>query len=175
MIEVKVITQSQKNDLFIKNEPFEIRGRMIVLRTKDEWQHEVALFDESTTMTFPDEAYDYAELTKNGFCLGAYDGDQCVGLAIMQDDWMKYMYLHDLKVNSNYRKSGIGQKLIAESMRLAQERGYKGIYTIGQDNNLNACQFYLRSGFVIGGYNTMGYRHTAQEGKADIYFYKDEA
>lgn len=173
MMEIKMITPETKADLLLENEPFEIRGRMIVLRTRDEWQYEVALFDETSLMTFPNEAYDYNELIKNGFCLGAYMDGTCVGLAIMQNDWFKYMFLYDLKVNHQYRKHGIGKKLIEAAYRLAKERDYDGIYTIGQDNNLNACQFYLNSGFVIGGYNTQGYRHTSQEDKADIYFYMD--
>lgn len=41
------------------------------------------------------------------------------------------------------------------------------------DNNLGACLFYIKRGFVIGGLNTNVYKGTKQEGKADIYFYCD--
>lgn len=174
MILIKEITAAKQTDLSLKNEPFEIRGRMIVLRTKDGWQHEVELFEASEWMTFPDETYDYHEVVQEGFFLGAYDGDKCVGLAVMKNDWFKHMYLHDLKVDAAYRKQGVAWQLVEAAYFMAKERGYSGIYTIGQDNNLNACQFYLRCGFEIGGYNTHSYRNTSQEGKADIYFYMDE-
>lgn len=173
MITIKEITAESKADLLLKNEPFELRGRMIVLRTQEEWQHETVAFEETTTMTFPDENYDYEAITADGFVVGAYDGDACIGLAIMKNDWFKYMFLYDLKVNQAYRKQGVGKKLIEAAYAMAKARGYRGIFTMGQDNNLNACEFYLRSGFVIGGYNTQSYRYTPQEDKADIYFYLD--
>ena len=45
--------------------------------------------------------------------------------------------------------------------------------TVGQDNNLSACLFYLHHGFSIGGFDNRSYDGTSQEGKSDIYFYRD--
>ena len=86
---------------------------------------------------------------------------------------LKYMYLYDLKVNLDYRGLQIGKKLIEKSKEIAVKQGYKGIYTQGQDNNLGACLFYLKNGFVIGGLDTHVYTGTSQEGKSDILFYLD--
>lgn len=47
------------------------------------------------------------------------------------------------------------------------------VYTIGQDNNLAACLFYLEHGFEIGGFDNRCYRGTSQENKTNIYFYRD--
>lgn len=44
---------------------------------------------------------------------------------------------------------------------------------VGQDNNLAACLCYIHNGFRIGGVDTDVYIGTGQEGKLDIYFYKD--
>ena len=41
---------------------------------------------------------------------------------------------------------GIASELIKEGQKYTGELGYKGIYTIGQDNNLAACKFYLKQG-----------------------------
>ena len=76
-------------------------------------------------------------------------------------------------MNREYRGKGAAAMLIEAAKRVALERGYKGIYTIGQDNNLGACLFYLKSGFRIGGLDTEVYKGTNQEGKKDIYFYLD--
>lgn len=62
-------------------------------------------------MTFPDENYRYAEMQDAVF-LGAYDGVKCVGLAILEPGFFKYMYLSDLKVNSAYRGQGVGRRLM---------------------------------------------------------------
>ena len=83
------------------------------------------------------------------------------------------MYLYDLKVRSAYRGKHIGKMLIEKSRAVAKENGYRGLYTIGQDNNVSACLFYLGTGFRIGGLDTEVYKHTKQEGKADIIFYSE--
>ncbi|WP_051258412.1 GNAT family N-acetyltransferase [Atopococcus tabaci] len=170
-ITYKFITKETAQELRLPNEPFNIFGRMVVNRIEDEWSYTTELFDETTTMTFPEEAYDVDQINRDGFAIGAYDGEICVGLAVYQNEWAKYMYLHDLKVNKAYRKHGIAGELITRGLEEAKKRGYAGVFTIGQDNNLAACKFYLKQGFVIGGLNTHGYNHTPQEGKADIYFY----
>jgi hypothetical protein len=63
--------------------------------------------------------------------------------------------------------------LIERSAQVAARKGYRGIYTRGQDNNLSACLFYAKNGFRIGGLDTEVYRGTNQEGKSDILFYMD--
>ena len=67
--------------------------------------------------------------------LGAYDGERCIGLAILQPGFFKYMYLYDLKVSAEYRRQHIGKLLIQKAKELAVQEGYCGLYTQGQDNN----------------------------------------
>ena len=105
--------------------------------------------------------------------LGAYDEDQCVGLAVLREDMFRYLYLDDLKVNAAYRGQGVGKQLIGKCREIARNRGKIGVYTIAQDNNLNACRFYLSCGFEIGGFDNRIYRGTSQEDKANILFYID--
>lgn len=62
-------------------------------------------------------------------------------------------------------------RLIKASYQYAIANGYAGLYTVGQDNNLNACLFYLACGFEIGGLDTKIYENTKQSGKFDITFY----
>lgn len=173
MITYRKITKETEKDLQIPNEPFDIFGRLIVKRSADEWSYETEMFEKVETMRFPDENYTFEAIDGKGFAVGAYDGDKCVGLAIFEHNWNKYLYLMDLKVSGDYRKKGIAGQLLKAGQELAKELDYRGIYTVGQDNNLAACKFYLKSGFVIGGFNTMDYRHTSQQDKADVYFYLD--
>ena len=173
MITYQIITNESEKDLLLPNEPFEIFGQLIVTRSANEWMYETKLFEKSESLIFPDENYSFKNINQKGFAIGAYDDDKCVGLAIFEFNWNKTLYLMDLKVKSNYRKQGIAGKLITAGKVKAKQLHYKGIYTIAQDNNLGACQFYLKSGFVIGGLNTMDYRHTHQHNKSDIYFYQD--
>ena len=175
MITVKIIDNDHKSDINIPNQPFSLFGLMQPSYNDGKWDYKTELFSEDkiSEMCFPDENYDYAELSENSVFVGAYDDEKCIGLAILQQAFFKYMYLYDLKVNSDYRNKHIGAMLIEKSKEVALEQGYRGIYTQGQDNNLGACLFYLKNGFVIGGLDTHVYTGTSQEGKSDILFYLD--
>lgn len=175
MIDIRIIDAARKDDINIPNEPFQLIGRMIPTYVDEQWGHHVRYFDEAdiTSMCFPDENYNFDEMTGSSVFIGAYDKDQCVGLAILQKAWFKYMYLYDLKVSASYRKMGVATALMQKAKEVSQAHGYSGVYTIGQDNNLSACLFYLKTGFYIGGLDTNVYKGTAQEGKKDILFYLD--
>ena len=172
MIEIRRIAKEHKADINISNEPFPLFGRMIPRFDGEKWTYKVLRFDakDVTEMCFPEEDYDYDSMTDSIF-LGAYDAKQCVGLAILQPGFFKYMYLYDSKVNKKYRGQHVGQMLIEEAKKIAAQNDYCGLYRQGQDNNWGACLFYLNSGFYIGGVDTNVYRHTKQEGKTDILFY----
>lgn len=173
MITYKIISKEEEEDLLLPNEPFQIFGQLIVTRSENEWAYKIKTFEHTDSMVFPDENYSFETVNKNGFAIGAYTGEKCVGLAIFEYNWNKTLYLMDLKVTKDYRRKGIARELIRVGNDRAKQLEYEGIYTVAQDNNLAACQFYLRNGFTIGGFNTLDYRHTSQKDKADVYFYQD--
>lgn len=175
MIKIKIIDKNRKQDINIPNEPFTLFGRMIPSYINEKWQYDVVYFeqDKVSEMCFPDENYDYNAMKNHSVFVGAYDGEKCIALAILKDAMLKYMYLYDLKVNKAYRKCGVGKALIEKAKVIAAEKGYAGIYTQGQDNNLAACKFYIKSGFYIGGFDSNVYKFTTQEEKSDIIFYLD--
>lgn len=176
MIQIKRITEANQDDINIPNEPFALWGKMIPTYDGKKWAYTTEKFKENeiSEMVFPDENYDFESRKKECFFVGAYNEyGKCVALAVFKRDWYKYLYLEDLKVCKDYRGVGIGKLLFDEGKKIAAENGYRGIYTIGQDNNLSACLFYIKSGFVIGGFNTHVYNGTNQTDKSNIYFYLD--
>lgn len=170
-MEIRRITQDCAADLNLRNEPFAMPGKFIPELGDGIWSYRTEPYKQVETMVFPDENYDFEELSEKGILLGAYENGECIGVAILQDHWLKYMYLYDLKVSAAARGKGVGKALIRAGLEAAKERGYLGIYTHAQDNNLNACLFYLKTGFEIGGFDNHAYNGTSQEGKADIIFY----
>ena len=175
MLRIKLIGKENEADINIPNHPFRLFGRLLPSYQNGKWAYETESFAEERLVEtcFPDENYDFDTLSKNSVFIGAYDCDECIGLAILQQSFFKYMYLYDLKVNREYRGKGVAAKLIEKAKEIAKEQGYRGLYTQGQDNNLGACLFYLKNGFVIGGLDTQVYKGTPQEGKSDILFYLD--
>lgn len=173
MITVRLIGEENKQDINLKNEPFPLFGRMIPEYAGGRWSYTVERYDTVSEMCFPDENYDFEKMSAGYVFIGAYDGDKCIGLAIMQQAFFRYMYLYDLKVNKEYRGKGVAKMLINAAKKVALDNGYRGIYTVGQDNNPGACLFYIKNGFRIGGVDTEVYKGTKQEGKTDIIFYLD--
>ena len=173
MIRTSIISAENSRDINIPNEPFPLNGRIIPSLSDGQWSYRIERSDTVSEMCFPNENYDYEEMSKDCVFLGAYDDDRCIGLAVLRRGMFRYMYLEDLKVCRAYRGKGTGRALISAAGEIASSAGYRGLYTIGQDNNLNACLFYLACGFRIGGFDNQVYKGTSQEGKADIFFYLD--
>ena len=154
-MEIRFIDEKHAADINIPNEPFPIRGRMVITYNGDRWEHTEKLLpsEQIEEMTFPDENYNYHEM-KDYVFIGAYEGADCIGLAILTPVFNPCLFLYDLKVKCKMRGKGIGKQLIKASYQYAIANGYAGLYTVGQDNNLNACLFYLACGFEIGGLDT---------------------
>ena len=168
------IDKEHTQDLKIKNEPFDLKGKIEVTFDGKDWHSIKILFsdEEIKQMTFPDEDYDFDKL--NGHVLfGAYENNECVGLAILTKDFNSRLYLSNLKVKRNYRHHGVAKSLLNEAYKYVLENELIGLFTICQDNNVDAFDFYIKFGFKIGGYDNNVYRNTKQEGKADILLYLD--
>lgn len=172
MIQIREIDRAHAAHINLPNEPFPLFGRMIPSFDGTRWDYSTEKFPTATEMCFPEENYDFDAMQEQCFFLGAYEGETCVGVAILEKPMFKYLYLSDLKVAASHRRQGVGRKLLDTAYELARIKGYLGVYTIGQDNNLGACLLYTSCGFEIGGLDTRVYDGTSQAGKADIYFYR---
>lgn len=172
-ISIRLIEEENASDINIKNEPFRLFGRMIPCYQNGKWSYTVTKNEKIEWDLFPDESYDYESMKEDHVFIGAYDGNDCIGLAILQKQWYKYLYLYDLKVNQKYRGKHVATKLLEKACESAKQMGLRGVWTVGQDNNLGACLFYINNGFRIGGLDTEVYNGTKLEGNADIYFYKE--
>lgn len=172
-IEIRIIDETHFSNINIPNESFPLRGRMLITYNGNKWEHTEELFEpeQITEMTFPDEDYVFSDM-KDYIFIGAYDGEECVGLAILMSAFNPCLYLYDLKVKKSMRRNGIGRMMIDASITYALNKNYKELYTVGQDNNPNACLLYLSCGFEIRGLDMAIYENTKQAGKSDIYFYK---
>lgn len=148
MTEIRLIDAQHSKDINLPNEPFKLFGRLIPKYSDGKWSWKTELFapENASEMRFPDEHYDFEQMSENCTFIGAYDGecddesirgaaggadaDNCIGLAVMQEGFFKYMYLCDLKVSAAARGRGIGMKLIERAKELARERGIAGFTSL---------------------------------------------
>lgn len=174
-MDIKIITKDNEEGLLLSNNPFAISGELVVKRNSDCWSYDIKRYSQAKMrwQTFPDENYSLKDVNNTGFALGAFDNNQSIGLAIFQDQRTKYLYLADLKVSKKYRRRGVAKLLLNKAKKLAEAQKYLGFWVIAQNNNLGACLFYLKYGFIIGGLDTKVYDHSSQAEKQNVHFYYD--
>ncbi len=173
MTQVFRIDPARQESLCFPQEPFEMPGRLIPSLRDGVWSWREELVADPKTMCFPLETLDLLEINRDGAAFGAYIDGECVGLAVYRKGFFAYLYLQSLSVLRKSRGQGVGKALLEAGKRYARDNGYRGIYLQAQDDNLNACRFYLHCGFEIGGFDNRIYTGSKQEGKADILFYMD--
>ena len=120
MMEIKQITHDNARDLNLPNEPFAMPGKFIPQLQDGVWSYRTESFATPETMVFPDENYDFEAVSQKGIAFGAYEDGQCIGVAIYEDYWLKYMYLSDLKVSGAARGKGVGKALIHAGLEAAK-------------------------------------------------------
>ena len=154
------------------HQPFEVIGRLIPLYDGNRWSATEQLFDFPRLKTYPNEPLDPADYIdsseKSAFL--AMSGDRCLGSITVCRRWNGNVSICDFEVEQGFRRCGIGTLLMNAAIRWGTENGLCGIFAETQDINLNACRFYLKYGFEIGGVDLSVYQNSFS-GERAIYFY----
>ena len=61
----------------------------------------------------------------------------------------KSAYIGLIAVNREFRKSGVGKKLILAAENWVSQQNLHYLYVSTQKQNINACQFYYKMGFIL--------------------------
>ena len=101
----------------------------------------------------------------------AYNRDELIGGAILvcKSDEINLLesrsdlaLVWDLRVSSNHRLNGVGQKLFNEAINSARENGCTQIKVETQNTNVPACIFYQKQGCELGLINRFAYKNNAE-------------
>ena len=84
----------------------------------------------------------------------AYLDQEPAGQIRLRKYWNGYAYIDDIAVEEEYRRQGVGCRLIEAAIEWAKAKGVPGIMLETQDNNVPACMLYEKCGFVLGGFDT---------------------
>jgi GNAT superfamily N-acetyltransferase len=88
-------------------------------------------------------------IENGGVLLGAFDGDQLAGLAILRYKLTATMaQLAFLHVTKAYRRQGVSRRLVEEVIRLAKADGATDLYVSATPSG-SAIGFYTAQGFVL--------------------------
>ena len=83
---------------------------------------------------------------------------QIIGFIVLKKNWNHYAYIEDITVDKKYRTLGVGKRLVDQAKKWAKEGNMPGIMLETQNNNVAACKFYEKCGFVIGGFDFLIYK-----------------
>ena len=141
----------------VANEPFPIVGKVLPSLSNGVWSYEEELYETPTEIRFPDDKLDWSTYIDSSekIVLLAFREDACVGQIRLVKDWNRFAYIENIAVKKNYRKSGVGHLLLEAAETWAKEQSLIGLSLEAQNDNLIACRFYAKEGFVLGGVDTL--------------------
>lgn len=90
----------------------------------------------------------YTAMLPAGFSFGAYDGLVLVGLLIAEKQtWNNSLMVWEFHVAADYRRQGIGRRLMEAAVEQARQAGLRILTCETQNQNANAIKAYRALGF----------------------------
>ena len=171
-MEIVKINHQNLADINKANQPFVIIGRIKPTFDNGNWSYTEEIYEQPYMKEYPEDSCDYAAYIDNSdkVIFFAYSEAECIGQIILKRDWNKYAFIEDICVAKSARGQGVGTALIQKAIEWAKNSNLKGLALETQDNNLLACRFYAKCGFVIGAVNTMLYKNFDNEEFAVFWY-----
>lgn len=85
--------------------------------------------------------------------------------------WNKFAYVEELIVDTDFRGKGVGRALMTRAIEWAKGRNLPGLTLETQDNNVPACKFYEKCGFVLSGFDLYAYKNLDNPSEIALYWY----
>lgn len=85
--------------------------------------------------------------------------------------WNKFAYIEELTVDTEFRGKGVGRALMIRAIEWAKQHNFPGLTLETQDNNVPACRFYEKCGFVLGGFDLYAYKKLDNASEIALYWY----
>ena len=85
--------------------------------------------------------------------------------------WNKFAYVEELVVDTEFRGKGVGHALITRAIEWAKGQNFPGLTLETQNNNVPACKFYEKCGFVLGGFDLYAFRNLENSSEIALYWY----
>ena len=160
-------------DINKSNESFTIFGKLIPEYKHNNWNISEEYFKESYEYEYPIIEEDYSDYIKNNdkTVYLYYCENNCVGQIVLKKYWNENAYIQDIGIKKNFRGMGIGQKLMDQAVIWTKEKKLKGIMLETQDVNINACRFYKKYGFILGGVDIMLYSNFKNSSQKALFWY----
>ncbi len=158
-------------------QPFAIIGRLIPAYDGEKWTTKEELYAQPAEKLYLNNTTDpktYVNNENEAVFLAIYGGE-CVGSILVCKRWNGNGFIDDFKVDRAHRRRGAAKLLMDAAVAWSKEKGLNGVSLETQSDNLIACRFYMKYGFVLGGIDTNVYTEPGYKGEVALYFYlRDE-
>ncbi|WP_214894502.1 GNAT family N-acetyltransferase [Exiguobacterium sp. H66] len=155
------------------NESFPVIGKILPSFSNGLWSYEEQLYDAPSEICFPDDKLDWSTYIDSSekIILLAFHENECIGQIRLVKDWNRLAYIENIAIRSSFRKNGVGHLLLEAAETWAKEQSLIGLSLEAQNDNLIACRFYVKEGFVLGGVDTLK-QSANPEIDITLYWYK---
>jgi len=158
-ITIEKITSTNIGDIGTCNGEFTINAKLVLHAENGEISY--GLVDvPSTTKRYGEDDLDYTAYIDNPdkAVFLAYADGRFAGQITLRKSWNGYACIENIAVDTRFRRQGIGNELISRAKQWAQQQNLAGLMLETQNNNVDACRFYERCGFHLGGFDTQLYK-----------------
>lgn len=116
------------------------------------------------------------DLNKAILLFASNEGEN-IGGAILLFNWDEMeedtATLWDIRIDSKYRRNGIGKELLERSMNKAKDKFCKLFFIETQNTNVPACKFYAANGFKVSRIDLLGYSEPEVRHEVKLVWYKE--
>ncbi|KAL7794382.1 acyl-CoA N-acyltransferase [Trichoderma ceciliae] len=98
-------------------------------------------------------------------------GGSVYGYIHATKSWNNMVEIRWIVLDVSIRGHGYGRMLLDEVVKWARQLGVAGIRLESQSNNVAACLFYKRNGFMFGGYDEYLYKAIPQNRHETAFFW----
>ncbi len=174
MIEVRELSKEYIDNIYELNGCFVIDSYLELSLNNNKFTYDI-IPCEAREKRYDDEAdkLDFQSFigNNNKSVLLAFYDEKYAGRIILIKAWNNYVHIEDITVDKKYRGCGIGKELMDKAREWAKECGVKGISLETQNNNVRACKFYEKYGFILGGVNNKLYTALDNDEIALFWYY----
>ncbi|PFG05193.1 GNAT family N-acetyltransferase [Bacillus sp. es.034] len=170
---ISPLTNDLIEDINKTNDSFKVFGKLVPSLQSGKWSFEEKLFDETKDIRFPDDKIDWSQyINRDDKALFlAYLNNTCIGQIRIKKDWNRFCYIENIATKKDHRGSGVGKLLLNKAEEWSKQRELIGMSLEAQDDNLGACRFYVKQGFILGGVDTLKQSYNPNI-EITLYWYK---
>lgn len=106
----------------------------------------------------PAELQEYRQIAAEGLSIGAWDGDQPVGMGIASaQEWNRTLWIWEFHILPAYHHQGVGRQMMESLAENGRAAGMRTMRVETQNTNVPAIRFYRAVGFHTEGVDVSFY------------------